>query len=175
MIVTGKAIPRRAVLRGMGVTLALPLLDGMIPAFASQQESIARLSVVFAPNGVNVARWTPANEGTGFALSPTLEPVAAFKDRLVVLSGLDNSVGDPRPGEASTAPHGAPAAFLTSAHRSARVSVGISVDSRAGSSAANAIASLALGINSTHVGQAKRAELRVHPHIVVEDATTPLR
>ena len=129
MIVTKKAIPRRAVLRGLGATVALPFLDGMLPAFASQSASIARLSVVFAPNGVNVNAWTPATEGAWFQLSPTLEPLAPFRERVLVLSGLDNSIGDPIPGEGETAPHErAGGVFLTSVHPQREGRVGISVD-----------------------------------------------
>ena len=65
MINLGKTIPRRAVLRGLGASIALPLLDSMVPAFASEPpETIDRLSIFFSPNGMNMARWTPAG-GTG--------------------------------------------------------------------------------------------------------------
>jgi hypothetical protein len=179
MIITKKAIPRRAVLRGMGTTLALPLLDGMIPAFASQQESVARLSVVFAPNGVNVARWTPATEGAGFALSPTLEPIARFKDRLVVVSGLDNSIGDPRPGEGETAPHErAGGVFLTSVHPRREGRVGISVDQIAARELGRhtQLASLELGLHSNDiVGQCEKSWSCAYIHTLSwRTPTTPL-
>ena len=173
MMVTRKAIPRRAVLRGMGATVALPLLDGMLPAFASPPESIARLSIVFAPNGMNMDNWTPrhpnagaalgtppATDGAGFQLSPTLEPLAPFRDRLLVLSGLDNSIGDARPGEGESAPHErAGGVFLTSVHPERDGHVGISVDQIAAKELGRhtQLASLELGLHSNDVvGQCEK-------------------
>ncbi|HEY6362609.1 MAG TPA: DUF1552 domain-containing protein [Vicinamibacterales bacterium] len=179
MIITGKAIPRRAVLRGVGATVALPFLDGMLPAFASQAESIARLSVVFAPNGVNVNKWTPATEGAGFQLSPTLEPLAPFRDRVVVLSGLDNSIGDPRPGEGETAPHErAGGVFLTSVHPQREGRVGISVDQIAARELGRRtqLASLELGLHSNDIaGQCEKSWSCAYIHTLSwRTPTTPL-
>jgi hypothetical protein len=92
MVITKMAIPRRTVLRGLGATLALPLLDSMVPAFASAQSAAApvkRLGVVYVPNGVVMKNWTPAAEGA-LELSPTLEPLGPYKDRVLVLSGLNS-------------------------------------------------------------------------------------
>ena len=64
MIVTQKALPRRTVLRGLGASLALPLLDGMVPAFAALRTTAAapvrRLGVVYVPNGMMMPQWTPS-------------------------------------------------------------------------------------------------------------------
>jgi hypothetical protein len=179
MIITKKKIPRRTVLRGMGAAVALPFLDGMLPAFASQQESIARLSVVFAPNGVNVARWTPATEGAGFQLSPTLEPLAPFRDRLLVLSGLDNSIGDPHPGEGETAPHErAGGVFLTSVHPMREGHVGVSVDQIAAKELGRRtqLASLELGLHANDiVGQCEKSWSCAYIHTLSwRTPTTPL-
>jgi hypothetical protein len=92
MIITKKAIPRRDVLRGLGVSLALPLLDSMVPAFTSlgaAAKPVKRLGVVYVPNGVVMKNWSPATEGA-FELTPTLQPLAPYKDRLLVLSGLNS-------------------------------------------------------------------------------------
>ena len=63
MIITKKALPRRAFLRGVGATLALPLLDAMIPALAkSPIQPARRLGFVFIPMGCDITRWTPAGE-----------------------------------------------------------------------------------------------------------------
>ncbi len=96
MMITGKALPRRTVLRGMGAALALPLLDSMIPAVASAQSAAAapikRLGVVYVPNGMNMAEWKSASEATGgFELSPLLQALAPHRDRLIVLSGLNST------------------------------------------------------------------------------------
>ena len=93
MFVTKKAIPRRTVLRGIGATLALPLLDGMVPALTALGRSAAkpalRFGAVYVPNGMVMQNWTPAAAGTGFELTPILQPLAPFRDRLTVLSGLE--------------------------------------------------------------------------------------
>ncbi len=81
MIVTQKHLSRRTVLRGLGATLALPLLDGMVPAFAQIRNSAARpvrrLAAVYVPNGMNIWKWTPAAEGRNFELGPILELAGA--------------------------------------------------------------------------------------------------
>ena len=93
MIVTKKAIPRRVVLRGLGASLALPLLDSMVPAFAATQSSAAapvrRLGVHYVPNGMAMKSWTPATDGAGFELTRILKPMASYHDRMVVVSGLN--------------------------------------------------------------------------------------
>ena len=91
MIITKMAIPRRTVLRGLGTALALPLLDSMVPAFAKAQAAtpVRRLGVVYVPNGVVMKNWTPASEGA-LEISPTLEPLGPYKDRVLVVSGLNS-------------------------------------------------------------------------------------
>src|SRR5580704_6336745 len=91
MVVTKKSIPRRAFLRGTGAVLALPVLDAMTPAFAVDKASPIRMQFIEVPNGImNLnGEWTPKAEGTDFELSPTLQPLASFRDRMLVLTGLD--------------------------------------------------------------------------------------
>jgi uncharacterized protein DUF1552 len=105
MMIFKKAIPRRAFLRGAGAALALPLLDGMIPAMAALSDTAARpklrLSIVYVPNGIIMDKWTPATEGARFELTPVLEPMAAFRDRMLVVSGLVQKEAFQAPGEAS--------------------------------------------------------------------------
>ena len=92
MIVTKKAIPRRTILRGLGAAVALPLLDGMVPAFTALARTAAapikRFGVVYLPNGVIIDKWTPASVGSGFEFTPILKPLESFRDRMLVLSGL---------------------------------------------------------------------------------------
>ncbi len=92
MFITKKAIPRRTVLRGIGATVALPLLDGMVPALTAMSRTAAqpikRFGVVYIPNGVVIQKWTPAAEGAAFEFSPILKPLEPFRDRLLVISGL---------------------------------------------------------------------------------------
>src|SRR5262249_17232147 len=93
-----KAIPRRTFIRGAGVTLALPLLDGMIPAFAAPEKPVKRFSIVYVPNGRIMERWTPTKEGADFELPLLLQPFAPFRDRLLVITGLTLNVAKHAPG-----------------------------------------------------------------------------
>src|SRR5262245_5980948 len=92
MIVTRQAISRRTILRGMGATVALPLLDAMIPALTAAQNTpakpIRRLGVVYHPNGVIYDQWLPKGTGTDFEFSPTLARLQPFRDKLIVVTGL---------------------------------------------------------------------------------------
>ena len=101
MIITHKHLSRRTVLRGIGASVALPLLDAMVPALTPARLSAAapvkRLSVVYCPMGTYMKKWTPPTEGA-LELSPTLQALAAYKDRMVVLSGLDMQNADARDG-----------------------------------------------------------------------------
>src|SRR6266478_3279418 len=104
MMIFKKAIPRRTFLRGMGATIALPLLDGMVPAFATPADTAAktpvRLAVAYAPNGMwPMDKWTPKTEGAGFELTPTLQPLAPYRNQLLVLSGLSQKEALAAPGE----------------------------------------------------------------------------
>ena len=115
MMIFKKAIPRRTFIRGAGVTLALPLLDSMVPAFAAPQK-VKRLSVVYVPNGRIMERWTPKAEGTNFDLPLLLEPFAPFRDRLIVLTGLALNIAKAWPGE-EVGVHERPCgAYLTGVH-----------------------------------------------------------
>ena len=179
MLITKTHISRRAVLRGLGATVALPLLDGMVPAFASEPESIPRLSIFFSPNGMNMARWTPATTGAAFELSPTLQPLAPFRDRLLVLTGLDNSIGDPWPGEGETAPHErAGGVFLTSTHPLREGHVGVSVDQIAAQALGKQtqLTSLELGLHSNDiVGLCEKSWSCAYMHTLSwRTPTTPL-
>ena len=116
MIIAKKALPRRTVLRGLGASLALPLLDGMAPALTALSKTAAapvtRFGTVYVPNGVIMAGWTPAAEGSGFEFTPTLKPLEAHRRHLLVLSGLDNTGATSRTG--SSGAHAKPAgAFMT--------------------------------------------------------------
>src|SRR3954467_5762946 len=88
-----RSLPRRSVLRGLGATLALPLLDAMVPAMTATAQTAAapprRFGAVFVPMGERPSHWTPATTGIGFELSPILQPLEAFRDSMIVVSNLD--------------------------------------------------------------------------------------
>lgn len=120
MMITRKSLPRRTFLRGVGASLALPLLDGMVPAFAAVRQTAAaprpRLFTGYVPNGVIMDAWTPTTEGAQFDLPATLEPLAPFKEQLVVVSGLADAPAFPLPGEGTGDHVRAAATFLTGVH-----------------------------------------------------------
>jgi hypothetical protein len=113
MIITKKALPRRTFLRGMGATVALPLLDAMIPSMtalaATAADPVRRLGFVYMPMGCDLPRWTPPGEGRLVELSPTLESLRPVMDHLTVITHLE--LKNAYPGTHATSN----AAFLSAA------------------------------------------------------------
>lgn len=104
MFITKKHLTRRMVLRGLGSSVALPLLDAMIPAATVLAQTAAaappRLGFVFFPHGAVMERWTPTTIGSDFDVPEILMPAAKFKDRMTIVSGLRNKAAE------SNDPHG---------------------------------------------------------------------
>lgn len=124
-----KTISRRTLLRGVGVSLALPYLDAMSWA-TSPAAAPTRMAFLFVPNGINMASWTPATSGA-LELTQTLQPLAGVKDSVNVLTGLAQMnafAGADGPGDHARSC----AAWLTGVHprktAGADISVGISAD-----------------------------------------------
>src|SRR5262249_241754 len=116
MVITKMSLPRRTFLRGVGATLALPMLDAMISALPrAAAPSVRRFGVVYVPNGMVMPSWTPKTVGAGFEFTPTLQPLEPFRDQTLVLTGLNGVRGGGAPSRRSEA-------FLTGApHRGGRV------------------------------------------------------
>jgi Protein of unknown function (DUF1552) len=94
MLVPKHTLPRRTILRGMGATIGLPFLEAMLPAFSARgraAQPVHRFQTFYVPNGMAMDYWTPKGEGTGFELSPILEPLAPYRDQMLVLSGIKAS------------------------------------------------------------------------------------
>jgi hypothetical protein len=117
MMILKKAISRREMLRGAGAALALPLLDGMVPALTPLDKTAAkpavRFGAVYVPNGIVMQNWKPETEGTAFELPPILESLAQYQDQLLVLSGLNST---PPPGVRGGVHSRAATKFLTAVH-----------------------------------------------------------
>jgi hypothetical protein len=113
MIITKKALPRRTFLRGLGTTLALPLLDAMVPsmtAFADTPANpVRRLGFIYVPMGAHMPQWTPAGSGSLGELSPSLRSLAPVADQLTVVTNLE--LKNAYPGTHATSN----AAFLSAA------------------------------------------------------------
>jgi len=141
-MITNKTLPRRTFLRGVGATLALPLLDSMLPAFSrlsAAGKAAVRLGYVYTPNGIIGASdksprpfmWTPRTVGENFEFSPTIKALEPFRQHVNVFSGLaqvtGRALGD-GPGDHARAT----ATFLTGVHPyktgGANFKLGISAD-----------------------------------------------
>src|SRR5438105_4397188 len=85
---TGKSLPRRTVLRGLGATVALPFLDAMLPPLRAAAKRVHRFQTFYVPNGMAMEYWSPQGEGSAFELSPILEPLAPYRSQMLVLSGI---------------------------------------------------------------------------------------
>ncbi len=113
MIITRKALPRRTFLRGMGATVALPLLDAMVPSMTAlaktPAEPVRRLGFIYMPMGCDLPRWTPSGENQITELSPTLQSLAPVIDQLTVITNLE--LKNAYPGTHATSN----AAFLSAA------------------------------------------------------------
>jgi Protein of unknown function (DUF1552) len=90
MFITRMALSRRTFLRGVGASVALPLLDAMVPALTATAKAVPRLGVVYHPNGVIYQNWLPQGAGREFEFSPILAPLEPFRDQLIVVTGLSS-------------------------------------------------------------------------------------
>jgi uncharacterized protein DUF1552 len=135
MIVTKMSLPRRTVLRALGASLALPLLESMVPALtaiaATPARPIRRFGVAYVPNGMVMPEWTPKTEGAGFDFLAAMKPLEAHRERLLVLSGLAST--PPATDTSGAGVHArASTRFLTDIHPkrsdTSEVLAGVSVD-----------------------------------------------
>jgi hypothetical protein len=98
MFISKMHLDRRTVLRGLGASLALPLLDSMVPALTAASKTAAapvrRLGVFYVPNGMSMPYWSPKHEGALADMPPTLQSLAAFKDRVLLCGGLDDQAAN---------------------------------------------------------------------------------
>ncbi len=121
--ISRKHLSRRTFLRGTGVTLALPLLESMVPAATALAQSAAtpktRMGCIYIPHGATMDKWTPVGEGSAFQFSEILQPLQPFRDRLLVLSDLAHAPVAPWSGEDTGGAENhvrAAAVFLSGAH-----------------------------------------------------------
>src|SRR5260221_402826 len=130
---TKKHLSRRMFLNGMGVTMALPFLESMVPAGTALAQTAAkgrtRLGCIYVPHGATMDKWTPATAGKGFDLTEILQPLAPFRERVNIVSDLSH----PQAYGGGSAPSNhtrPPATFLSGAHAEAgpRAHLGITMD-----------------------------------------------
>lgn len=185
MMVFRKVMPRRTFLRGAGTALALPLLDAMLPAYASPAQVASRratrLSFFTVPNGIIMDKWTPPTAGAGFALTPVLEPLAPFRDRMLVVSGLANNEARKLEFEIAGDHPRACSAYLTATHpkmtSGADIQCGVSIDQIAARELGRntQLPSLEIGLETPMVGACESAYSCVYYNTIVwTSPTTPL-
>ena len=95
MFLSKKHIPRRTVLKGVGATVALPLLDAMVPAATAWADTpagktVKRFAFVGFPHGAIMDHWSPKETGTNYTMSPILQPLESFRKHMTIVSGLRN-------------------------------------------------------------------------------------
>src|SRR5262252_7056289 len=133
MFIRKMHLSRRRFLKGAGVSIALPLLESMVPAATPLAQTAAkartRLGCIYFPHGATMDKWTPIQEGAGVEASDILQPLAPFKDRVNIISDLNHPQA--YGGGSATANHNRSAAtFLSGAHAEAgpQPRLGITVD-----------------------------------------------
>ena len=153
--ITQKRLPRRTVLRGLGVSIALPWLDAMRPALAAAATDRPPVRMIFGyvPNGIIMRGWTPKTAGKQFELPRIMKPLAPFRDDLLVLTGLAHRTGDGPAGDHARAGGTYLTGVAPKRTTSADVEVGISVDQVAAQALGSRtrLASLELGCEATRM------------------------
>jgi len=187
MMIFRKALPRRTVLKGIGASVALPLLDAMVPALAAVPAPARRLGFVYLANGVamnfsGINYWTPRGEGRNFPMSPILRPLEPFRDRLTVVSGLAHHQADAHDDGANGDHTRATSSWLTGVHckrtEGADVENGVSADQIAARTIGREtpLPSLELGIDLNFLsGQCENSYSCVYLNTLAwSSPTTPL-
>src|SRR6266700_865839 len=143
--ITKRSLSRRTMLRGLGASLALPMLDSMIPALSAQAgESVPRLGWGYVSHGVICDQWKPTTSGRDFELTPNLKPLEAVRGQFNILTGLSHLEADTK-GDGSGDHTRASAAWLTGVHAYDRTRPGVEVKL---ATTADQIAAQTLGKNS---------------------------
>src|SRR5688572_23403381 len=97
MFTTGRALPRRTILRGLGTTLALPFLESMVPSFTALAQSAAaaplRFGAIYLPNGMPIKDWMPTTTNGTLEITPVLKPLEPFRDRITVYGNMTRAGG----------------------------------------------------------------------------------
>lgn len=159
MIASKKSLSRRTFLRGVGATMALPLLDSMVPAFAATRDTaanpVSRLGIIYIPHGAVLPEWIPKTDGPDYEMSPTLKTLEAFRDDVIVITNLENTPALVRAGEPLGGHANIMGAWLSGVHakptEGADVLAGITMDQLAARhfEKDTQLASLELGIEPT--------------------------
>jgi len=131
--ITRKHLSRRTLLRGMGVSVALPLLDSMVPAQTPLSKTAAssksRLSCIYVPHGATMDKWTPSADGKAFEFTEILSPLEKFRDRVSIVSNLAHPAAGGVGSDAGADHARSAAVFLSGVHpEQGSIHVGTTID-----------------------------------------------
>jgi hypothetical protein len=131
--ITRKHLSRRTLLRGVGVSLGLPLLDSMVPAQTPLARTAAtsksRLSCIYVPHGATMDKWTPAADGKAFEFTEILGPLEKFRDRVSIVSNLAHPAAGGVGSDAGADHARSAAVFLSGVHpEQGSIHVGTTID-----------------------------------------------
>src|SRR5215467_15399813 len=131
--ITKRHLPRRTFLRGVGVSLALPLLDSMLPAQTRLSKTAAaaksRLGCIYVPHGATMYKWTPEKDGTDFELPEILTPLQKVRDRVTIISNLAHPAAGGVGSDAGADHARSAAVFLSGVHpEQGSVHAGVTLD-----------------------------------------------
>jgi hypothetical protein len=112
--ITRRHLSRRALLRGAGAALALPLLDSMVPALSAVPKPSVRFGAIYFPHGATMTRWTPVDDGRDFTFSEILQPLEPYRAHVNVISNLGHPLAY-GPGGATGNHNRSSSAFLSGA------------------------------------------------------------
>jgi hypothetical protein len=131
--ITRKHLSRRTLLRGVGVSIGLPLLDSMVPAQTPLAKTAAasksRLSCIYVPHGATMDKWTPAADGKGFEFTEILSPLEKFRDRVSIVSNLAHPAAGGVGSDAGADHARSAAVFLSGVHpEQGSIHVGTTID-----------------------------------------------
>ena len=127
--ITRRHLSRRTLLRGAGASLALPLLDSMVPALSATPKAQPRFGAIYFPHGATMTRWTPADDGREFTFSEILQPLAPYRAHVNVITNLGHALAY-GPGGATGNHNRSSATFLSGAKAAsgAQPRLGVTVD-----------------------------------------------
>jgi len=133
MFISKMHLSRRTFLRGVGVSIALPLLESMVPAGTALAQTAARgktrFGAIYVPHGATMDKWTPAADGSSFELTEILQPLSAFRKQVNIISDLSHPQA--YGGGSATSNHNRSAAtFLSGAHAESgpKAHLGVTMD-----------------------------------------------
>jgi hypothetical protein len=175
---TRKHVSRRALLRGAGAAVALPLLESMTPVLAAPAQATPRFACIYVPHGATMAKWTPSGTGSDFPLSEILQPLEPHRRYLNVVSGLGLPSANGNDASAEANHTRSSACFLSGSQPllGPRAQLGVTVDqvAAAGIGGDTPLPSLEVGVEGPAFTCGTNLSCAYRNSLAWRNATTPL-